>query len=280
VGPLPGVEGAALLQAAALAAGQRLPARLAQAAPTLLLRLLPLHLPHPHRDRQHLDALAGQHHVRGAGVLRGAVARHVYGEGTGVPGVPGGRRGVPRPLHHVPHPLLPLRVRGQALLQVRLLRHSGADHGLVRAVAVLRLLLRPQAQADLHGGGAAARRQHHRGVAVGQVLHAALPPPPHLRVPGVRAVGHRAGSALQPGRGRGEGVLQSSPRAPGPHGQPVRHRRRALCPQGARALVPRQVRPGVPLAPDLPHAGGASGVRALPRHLLHGHVPRGPWRVH
>lgn len=197
------LESLSLQESAQVAAGQRLLTLGPPSAPALVRRMLQVRVPHPHGDGKHLDASAGLRGVRRRGLLLPHPPHHrdpVAGEVDLRP-VLHRRHRLSRLLVRLPHPQLPLGERGQVVLETGLLRHRAAHHGLVRAVAVLRLLLSLQPEADLPVRGCRAWRALHRRVVVGQVQRAEPATVAGGRVHELWSFGDRSGHSLQSDRG-------------------------------------------------------------------------------
>ncbi|KAM4615275.1 uncharacterized protein ACJ7VT_010445 isoform 3-T3 [Polymixia lowei] len=153
-----------------LAERQRLPAPRPQATNAVVPRLLQEHLQNPHGDGEHLDTSARLSVLPVPGPDVHVQAQHVVrGSGSGEGGdrdVLPGSHSLPLLLLAVPHRLLPLRGCIQSLFQVGLQRDSLPDHGVVRALALLLVLLLSSALLHLSDSGVYAGAGRHHRVAV------------------------------------------------------------------------------------------------------------------
>ncbi|PKK22933.1 adiponectin receptor 1 [Columba livia] len=266
-----------LRRASRLAEGQRLPPARTPAAHAVLPRLLQEHLPDTHRDRQHLDALAGFCLVPVPGDPDHAAAQHVLhgpspGEG-GVRDVLPGSGAVPQLLLAFPHRLLSLGEGLADFFKVGLFRNCTADHGELRPVALLFVLLLPAAKTHLPLHRLCPGHLRHHRCPVGPVRHPQAQADASRRFPGAGAERRGAHHALhhrrglrQSHHGRADGLVL-------PHGCDVHHGRGALrCPH-PRALLPGQVRHLVSVTSDLPCAGGGRSLCPLLRGVEPAGVP-------
>jgi hypothetical protein len=182
------------------------------------------------------------------------------------------RDNLPGDVVHVPHSQLSLSVHRQALLEAGLLRHRHADNGFVRPLGLLRLLLPLPAEGGVPVGGVRVGHHQHHGQPVGQVLRVRVAAVQGGRLHDLRPERHRPGHPLRHSRGL---VQQGQPevaRLADPDGAVVHHGGDAVRAEGARAVVPRQVRHLAALAPDLPRLRPGGRLRALSRYIRDGHV--------
>ncbi|KAM4646007.1 adiponectin receptor protein 1 isoform 5-T5 [Amazona ochrocephala] len=175
-----------------------------------------------------------------------AAAQHVFhgsspGEG-GVWDVLPGSSAVPQLLLALPHCLLSLGEGLADLFKVGLFRNCTADHGKLRPMALLLLLLLPTAKTHLPLHRLRLGHLCHHRCAVGPLRHPQAQADQSRRVPGAGAERGGAHHALHHRRG----LRQSHHRGPDglvlPHGRDVHHRRGALRRPHPRALLPGQVR--------------------------------------
>ncbi|XP_061617202.1 adiponectin receptor protein 2 isoform X1 [Phyllopteryx taeniolatus] len=155
----------------------------------------------------------------------------------------------------------------QSLQQAGLQRHRLPDHGLVRAVALLLLLLLSSAVHHLPAGGVRAGPVRHHRVPVRLLRNAAVPRGPRRCVCGLGSERRGAHPSLCHQRGSHPSHHHRADGLAAAHGHALHHRSLPIRRSHPGEVLPRQVRHLVPLSPVVPHLGGGGRFRSLPRCL-------------